>query len=131
LRRICWVGETTSLLPYIGCPFQCACGEIHTFCPAEKHRLPYTPVICLLPNGHLIVQCPVSEAMTCVRPEGTLTLCIRSLFGTTEPPEKLKPAAAPIFPSVFQQVHPSNKKTAPASGRRFGFGMVVRPGGRS
>ena len=62
--------------PYIGHRFACACGDSHAFDPTS------TEVLRELRKMRLVLACPHSDALTCVKVKGILRFKgFESLFG--------------------------------------------------
>ena len=66
-----------------GNPFECACGDVHYVSESRVQ------VIKELPKGRLVLTCPDSKGLTCVRLKGLLKPKLESLFGTVESEEHL------------------------------------------
>jgi hypothetical protein len=60
---------------YAGLPFECACGKVHIFDPA------ITEVLRELSWMRLVLGCPDSESITCVKLKGFFRVRFESLFG--------------------------------------------------
>lgn len=66
-----------NVAPYVGHPFQCACGQTHAFDASAS------PVLRELSGMRLVIACPTSEYVTCVKVQGIMRFeGFASLFGT-------------------------------------------------
>lgn len=67
-----------NLSPYAGKPFDCACDETHTFLNDPLQ------VLRELGGMRLVLRCPSSGSITCVKMEGFFRPTLKPLFGYRE-----------------------------------------------
>jgi len=63
---------------YMGCPYECACGNTHEFDGIPDR------VLRELPGMRLVVSCPETEAVTCIKIRGFFRYRLESLFGARD-----------------------------------------------
>ena len=64
----------SNMTPYIGKPFECACGKIHNFDDSFN-------VVRELSGMRFVIACPEKDYVTCVKITGSFRFKFESLFG--------------------------------------------------
>src|SRR3990172_367500 len=79
-----------NMTPYEGHPFECACGASH------RYAFTSVPVLRELTKMRLVLCCPETKALTCVRVKGIVRFRgFESLFGARPPEPRADNAFAP------------------------------------
>jgi len=93
---------------YDGLDFQCACGDSHSFDTAT------TSPLLELPGMRLVIKCPTSHSLTCIKIRGFLQYRIESLFGALMPNPEDPLSVGKSLPAIGDRGLPPNSGFTPA-----------------